>query len=48
MLGGYRLLDTYIEGIRKVTPEQVRAAAEKYLAEDKRTAGILVPLRNER
>lgn len=48
MLGDYRLLDRYVEGIRSVTAERVRAVAEKYLVEDKRTTGVLVPTRNER
>jgi hypothetical protein len=34
------------EGIRKVTPEDVQHAAQKYLVADKRTVGILIPVKN--
>ena len=43
MLGDWRLIDTYLEGIRKVTPEEVVKVAKKYLTEENRTAGILIP-----
>ncbi len=46
MLGDWRLKDKYLEGIRNVTPEEVRAAAGKYLVEDKRTVGILIPVKS--
>jgi zinc protease len=45
MLGDWRLIDTYLEGIRKVTPGDVVKVAEKYLTEENRTAGILIPTR---
>jgi zinc protease len=45
VLGGWRLKDKYLDGIRNVTPGDVQAAAIKYLIEDKRTVGILVPLK---
>ncbi|MBI5409808.1 MAG: insulinase family protein, partial [Nitrospirae bacterium] len=44
MLGEKGLKDKYFEGIRKVTPQDVRRVAQKYLIEDKRTVGILVPV----
>ncbi len=44
MIGGWRLIDKYLEGIRMVTPEDVRRVAEKYLVADKRTVGILIPV----
>lgn len=44
MIGGWRMIDKYLEGIRKVTPEDVRRVAEKYLVDDKKTTGILIPL----
>ncbi|MDA8078121.1 MAG: pitrilysin family protein [Nitrospiraceae bacterium] len=47
MIGGWRLIDTYLEGIRKVTPEQARQAAEKYLVNEKKTTGILIPVNKE-
>lgn len=43
MLGDWRLMDKYLEGIRKVKPEDVVNVANKYLHEDKRTVGILIP-----
>lgn len=43
VLGGWKLMDTYLERIRKVTPEDVRRVAKKYLTEDNRTVGILIP-----
>ena len=43
ILGGWKLKDTYLEQIRKVTPEDVRRVAQKYLSEENRTVGILVP-----
>ena len=46
MIGSWRMQDTYLEGIRKVTPVDVQEAAKKYLIEDMRTVGILVPVRN--
>jgi len=45
MLGGWELKDKYFEGIRRVTPQDVRRVAQKYLVEDKRTVGILVPVK---
>ncbi len=43
IFGDWRLMDKYIEGIRKVRPEDVQAAAKKYLISDNKTVGILVP-----
>jgi zinc protease len=43
LLGGWKLKDTYLEGIRKVTPEEVRRVAKKYFFEENRTVGILFP-----
>ncbi|HWR58778.1 MAG TPA: pitrilysin family protein, partial [Thermodesulfovibrionales bacterium] len=45
ILGGWKLMDAYIEGIRKVTPEDVQRVAKKYLVDDNRTVGTLVPLK---
>ncbi len=45
MLGDRKLKDKYFEGIGKVTPQDVQRAAQKYLVEDKRTVGILVPIK---
>ncbi len=48
VLGGWKLMDAYLEGIRKVTPEDVRRVARKYLVEDNRTVGILIPQKSEK
>jgi zinc protease len=45
MIGGWRLRDKYLEGIRRVTPEDVRRVAKKYLISERKTTGILVPLK---
>lgn len=45
MLGDWRLIDTYLEGIRKVTPQAVMEAAGKYLKEENLTEGILIPIK---
>ncbi len=44
MIGGWRLLEKYLDGIRKVSPEDVRRVAERYLIPDRRTTGILIPV----
>jgi zinc protease len=44
MIGGWKLLGKYLQEIRKVSPEDVRRVAEKYLTEDRRTTGILIPV----
>jgi len=43
ILGDWRLIDRYLEGIRKVTPEDVTTVAKKYLRKDNKTVGILIP-----
>jgi zinc protease len=43
ILGSWKLIDRYLEGMRKVTPEDVTTVAKKYLREDTRTVGILIP-----
>ena len=43
MGGGWRERDSYIGNIRRVTAEDVRRVAAKYLIDDHRTAGVLVP-----
>lgn len=48
LIGDWRLKDRYLEGIRKVTPEDVQGVASKYLVENERTVGILIPVRNQK
>lgn len=47
ILGGWRLIDRYLEGIKKVTPDDVVRVAKKYLTEENRTVGILIPTKNQ-
>jgi zinc protease len=48
IVGGWRLKDTYLEGIRKVTPKDVSDAARRYLTRENRTVGYLIPKKAER
>jgi zinc protease len=41
--GGWRQMDNYLDGIRKVTREDIRRVAKQYLDRDRRTAGTLIP-----
>ena len=43
ILGNWRLIDRYLDGIRKVKPEDVTMVANKYFTEDNRTVGMLIP-----
>ena len=43
MFGDWRLMDKYLEGIRNITPADVVRVAQKYLREENRTVGILIP-----
>jgi zinc protease len=45
LLGGWRLRDAYLPGIRAVTREDVRRVAERHLVAERRTTAILVPIR---
>lgn len=47
LLGGWRLKDRYLEAIRAVTPEDIQRVARKYLIEDNRTVGILIPQKSK-
>jgi zinc protease len=42
-VGGWRQMDDYLQGIRKVTREDVRRVAQLYLVPDRRTVGTLIP-----
>lgn len=48
VLGDWRMKDKYLEGIRKVTAEDIRRVTKRYLTEDNRTVGILIPVRDSR
>jgi zinc protease len=43
-VANWRMLEKYLDGIRRVTKEDVLRVAKAYLTEDNRTVGILVPL----
>jgi len=40
---GWPLVDRYVEQLRRVTPEQIRAVARKYLVADRLTVALLEP-----
>jgi zinc protease len=40
---GWRFEDSFLDRVRKVTPQDVQRVAQRYLIEDTRTVGILVP-----
>ena len=42
-VGGWRLMDDYLDGIRKVTREDILRVAKEYLNRDRRTVGVLIP-----
>jgi zinc protease len=44
LLGGWRLRDAYLPGIRAVTREDVRRVAERHLVAERRTTAILIPV----
>jgi len=45
--GGWRQMESYLAGIRKVTREDVRWVAKKYLDRDHRTVGVLIPTKEK-
>ena len=44
-VASWKLLDKYVEEMRKVTAEDVMRVAKQYFSEDNRTVGILVPVK---
>ena len=40
---GYQYYESYVDEIRKVTPEDISRVARTYLTNENRTVGILVP-----
>lgn len=42
-VGGWRQMHDYLDGIRKVTREDIRRVAQQYLNRDRRTVGTLIP-----
>ncbi len=47
MLGSWRIKEKYIEGLRKVTPDDVQRVAKKYMVVDQRTVGTLIPVKKD-
>ena len=45
--GGWRQLESYLDGIRKVTREDIRRVARQYLDADRRTVGTLIPTKEQ-
>ena len=41
--GSWRFDETYLERVAAITPEDVRNVAHKYLVDDNRTVGVLIP-----
>jgi zinc protease len=46
-VGGWRQMDAYLDGIRKVTREDIRRVAAQYLNPDRRTVGTLIPTKEK-
>ncbi|HYA26860.1 MAG TPA: pitrilysin family protein [Thermodesulfovibrionales bacterium] len=47
LLGSWKFMDGYLEGIRKVTAQDVQRVAKKYLTVENRTVGTLIPEKHE-
>ena len=45
--GDWRQMDNYIDGIRRVTREDIRRVAKQYLDHDHRTIGVLIPTKEK-
>ena len=43
--GDWRQMENYLDGIRKVTREDIRRVAKQYLDRDRRTVGTLIPIK---
>ena len=46
-VGDWKLLGTYLNGIRAVTKDDVQRVAKQYFTEENRTVGILVPVKKQ-
>jgi zinc protease len=45
--GNWRLMDRYLDGIRKVSREDIQRVAKTYLHRDHRTVGVLIPIKEK-
>jgi zinc protease len=48
LIRDWKLKDEYLEGVRSVTTDDVQRVAKKYLVEDNRTVGTLVPIKKQK
>jgi zinc protease len=48
MLGDWRLIEKYLEGIRNVKAEDIAQVVRTYFTENNRTVGILIPTKKEK
>lgn len=46
-VGGWRQMEGYLDGIRKVSREDIRRVAQHYLSSDRRTVGTLIPTKEK-
>lgn len=46
-VGGWRLMNDYLPGIRRVTREDIQRVAREYLNPDRRTVGTLIPTKEK-
>lgn len=46
-VGGWRQMNEYLDGIRKVTREDIQRVARQYLDPDRRTLGTLIPIKEK-
>jgi len=44
IVAGWRTIDDYLPSLHKVMPQDIQRVAKKYLTQDNRTVGILIPL----
>jgi zinc protease len=44
---GWQLLDRYLDGIKKVTPDDILRVSRRYLDADQRTVGTLIPTKEK-
>jgi zinc protease len=44
---GYKFIEEYVDKVRMVSKDDILRVANKYLVEDKRTVGILVPVKSD-